>query len=156
MPRDARRRRYGRSGSISVNAPLMTSPGDFAKVTAGPEKPPLQPAATVGNGMLMAEGAKPAFDISVGGYRNLQGPAVLGIPQTPEYVGRAGIEHPANSPEKPQVSNEGGAESGAPIAESPALPPDLRELANAWPMLPSALKAGILAMVKAANAGRSA
>jgi len=33
----------------------------------------------------------------------------------------------------------------------PGLPPDLRAVAEAWPRLPEAMKAGIVAMVKASK-----
>ena len=33
----------------------------------------------------------------------------------------------------------------------PALPPDLADVVTAWPDLPQAIKAGIVAMVKAAK-----
>jgi hypothetical protein len=45
------------------------------------------------------------------------------------------------------LSSEGGAESGALATIDPAL----ASLMNAWPGLPEAIKAGILAMVNAAE-----
>jgi len=70
-------------------------------------------------------------------------------------VGRAGTEHPPKTTDNSRVSSQSGTDSGTPHAEKPELPPDLAELVNAWPTLPAALKAGILAMVKAAKAGGS-
>jgi hypothetical protein len=63
-----------------------------------------------------------------------------------------GIEPPANSPEKTAHSAQGGAKSGAPAMHSPAIEPDLAVLIDAWPALPAAVPAGIVAMVKAATA----
>jgi hypothetical protein len=48
--------------------------------------------------------------------------------------------------EKTAPSSEGGAKSGAPVPKDPAL----AILIDAWPHLPAALRAGILAMVEAA------
>ena len=70
-------------------------------------------------------------------------------------MGRAGSEHPPKTTDNSHVSPQSGTDSGTPHAEKPQLPPDLAELVNAWPTLPAALKAGILAMVKAAKAGGS-
>ncbi len=60
-----------------------------------------------------------------------------------------GSEHPAKTPENPPVSQQGGTDSGTLAGEN--LPPDLADVVNAWPTLPEAIKAGILAMVKAAR-----
>jgi hypothetical protein len=46
------------------------------------------------------------------------------------------------------VSQEGGAESGAESAKTPPIDPDLAEVIKAWPALPIAVRAGILAMVR--------
>jgi hypothetical protein len=45
----------------------------------------------------------------------------------------------------------GGAESGALGHESTAIDPALKSLIDAWPTLPEAIRAGILAMVRAAG-----
>lgn len=72
-------------------------------------------------------------------------------------MGRAGLEHTANPAGNSQVSNSGGSKSGNNGADfgppSPQTPPtdaDLSAVVAAWPDLPTALRAGIAAMVKAA------
>jgi hypothetical protein len=52
--------------------------------------------------------------------------------------------------EKPQIPDKDGAISDALSANSDPIDPDLRRLIDAWPTLPEALRAGILAMVAAA------
>lgn len=75
-------------------------------------------------------------------------------------LGAVGCEHPANSAGNPPVLTQGGAESDATDATdapkpqpAPVLPADLAEVLNTWPALPPAIRAGILAMVKAAKGG---
>ena len=70
-------------------------------------------------------------------------------------IGRAGFEHPAKTPEKMHISPKCGAKCGALSGDSDPIPapatpsnPDLAALIDAWPTLPAAVKAGILAMVK--------
>ncbi|HUT57138.1 MAG TPA: hypothetical protein VNA25_04610 [Phycisphaerae bacterium] len=46
---------------------------------------------------------------------------------------------------------ERGAESGADSAETAPVHPDLAKVIEAWPTLPEAVRAGILAMVEAAK-----
>jgi hypothetical protein len=62
-----------------------------------------------------------------------------------------GIEPPPESPEKSSVLSEGGAESGAPTQAIPTLGTDLAEIVSAWPKLPEAIRAGILALIRAAG-----
>ncbi|MFB3138561.1 MAG: hypothetical protein ACE10B_05025 [Phycisphaerales bacterium] len=67
---------------------------------------------------------------------------------------RRGFEHPHDSPEKTVKSPAGGAESGAldaPDAPSRRDDPDLCSIIDAWPSLPKPVKAGIVAMVHAAE-----
>jgi len=52
---------------------------------------------------------------------------------------------------KTPISQTGGAKSGAPSANSDAIDPDLQRLIDAWPTLPEAMQAGILAMIAAAS-----
>lgn len=78
---------------------------------------------------------------------------------TKEETEREGREHPQESPENPVIAAKSGAESGAlppdsaPIDPDLAAPidPDLAALIDAWPTLSVALKAGIVAMVRAAG-----
>jgi len=75
-----------------------------------------------------------------------------------------GLEHPSETAEKQGISAERGTESGTlggdsasnrqpAQAQAAAFPPDLADVAKAWLDLPAAVKAGILAMVKAAVKG---
>ena len=48
-------------------------------------------------------------------------------------------------------SDQGGAECGALDARKSDLPPDLEAVVEAWPRLPDAIRAGILAMIRAAE-----
>lgn len=48
-------------------------------------------------------------------------------------------------------AGQSGAECGALGAQNAPLDPDLAAVVDAWPKLPEAIKAGILAMVKAAG-----
>ena len=59
-----------------------------------------------------------------------------------------GAEHAAKSRGKQVGGWESGAESGAVSEKAEALDADLRELAQAWPSLPEAMRAGILAMIR--------
>ena len=61
--------------------------------------------------------------------------------RTPENIGKTG------------VSDDAGAAAGAVETKREQFSPDLQALIDAWPALPDAIKAGILAMVKAAGAG---
>jgi len=53
------------------------------------------------------------------------------------------------------ASGQSGAESGALGAREAPVDPDLAAVVDAWPTLPAAIKAGILAMVRAGGAGGS-
>lgn len=63
---------------------------------------------------------------------------------SPWSIAPVGIEHMATLPEKPQITSGGGAPGGAPDA-------DLALLAQAWPSLPAPIRAGVMALVKAAQ-----
>ena len=71
-------------------------------------------------------------------------------------MGGKGPEHPSNSCGKVADCEAGGAESGAlggdSVEKHAPADPDLAALITAWPTLPAALKSGIVAMVKAADA----
>ncbi len=57
-----------------------------------------------------------------------------------------GVEPPPENPRKTQVSDEGGAKSGAPGARDPQL------IADAWPRPPDVIKGRIVGMVEAVPA----
>ena len=61
-------------------------------------------------------------------------------------VGATGLEPVKDSCRNTHVSLLSGAECSAYLNDA-----DLEAVVNAWPQLPSALKAGIVAMVKAAD-----
>jgi len=69
-------------------------------------------------------------------------------------VEAAGIERPPKRSEKTRVPPERAAESDAlgahDIATAP-VDPDLADVIAAWPTLPPAIQAGIMAMVRAAE-----
>ena len=62
-----------------------------------------------------------------------------------------GIERTDKSPEKTTLSVDGGADSGALGGQSCPIDPALASLIGAWPTLPEPIKAGILAMIRAAR-----
>lgn len=77
-------------------------------------------------------------------------------------MGRAGLEHPTNAAGNTGVSETGGNKSGniGPVSGDPIAPatppatptdPELAAVAAAWPTLPPAIRAGIVAMVAAAG-----
>jgi len=68
-------------------------------------------------------------------------------------MGRGGLEHPRSFPWETDISAEGGAELGALAGHPSDLDPDLAALIDAWPDLPEAVRAGISAMVGAAQKG---
>ncbi len=75
--------------------------------------------------------------------------ALVGAGEVP----RRGAEHPAQTPRKKAISDQGGAESGAPDAPNALRRPNdpsLCRIIDTWPDLPEAIRAGIVAMVRAA------
>jgi hypothetical protein len=62
-----------------------------------------------------------------------------------------GIEPAVTSPENTTLFPEGGAKSGALAPRSRPIDAALAALIDAWPTLPEAIRAGILAMVRAAG-----
>jgi hypothetical protein len=60
-----------------------------------------------------------------------------------------GFELPSKTPGNQGVAGQGGAESGALDAENRTEDCELGTIIDAWPTLPDALKAGILAMIRA-------
>jgi hypothetical protein len=66
-------------------------------------------------------------------------------------VGGTGLEHDEKSSGKTRVVSTGGAESGAVGARQAPADSDLLAVIAAWPKLPAKVKAGILAMMRAAG-----
>src|SRR4051812_46221890 len=64
-------------------------------------------------------------------------------------MGAVGREHVGKSPEKQQVSGPRGAKSGA---VGHAIAAEAAEVLKTWPLLPPAVRAGILAMIRAVPA----
>jgi hypothetical protein len=62
-----------------------------------------------------------------------------------------GIEPLTDSSENSTNPDPSGAKSGALAPEKPAIDPALAALIDVWPALPEAIRAGILAMVRAAG-----
>jgi hypothetical protein len=70
-------------------------------------------------------------------------------------MGDTGFEPAEKSPRETQAPDPDGSNSGnnaaAVVAPERPADPDLAALVAAWPALPSALRAGIVAMVRAAG-----
>jgi hypothetical protein len=66
--------------------------------------------------------------------------------------GEDGIRTPREISEKTVGPSESGARSGALAMQSGPIDPDLASVIDAWPTLPEAIRAGILAMIRAAGA----
>jgi integrase len=62
-----------------------------------------------------------------------------------------GIERPADSQANQALYEQSGAESGAPVTAPHPIDPGLASLIAAWPGLSEPIKAGILAMIRAAR-----
>jgi hypothetical protein len=72
-------------------------------------------------------------------------------------MGDTGLEPTPKTPSETQVCDSGGSKCGnngagfgAPTAPERPADPDLAALVAAWPTLPSAVRVGIVAMVRAA------
>jgi hypothetical protein len=68
-----------------------------------------------------------------------------------DFSVQGGIRTLRELPYKTTLFAEGGAESGAVAAETRPIDPDFAALIDAWPTLPQAIRAGILALVRAAG-----
>lgn len=64
-------------------------------------------------------------------------------------MGDTGLEQVPKSSGKRAIGFGGGAECGALHAPKAPFDPELAAVVDAWPTLPGAIKAGILAMVRA-------
>ena len=68
-------------------------------------------------------------------------------------VEAAGIEPCVNSSGKQGVDGQGGAKSGALTAGEAAGDRELAAISAAWPSLPPAVRAGVMALIRAAMSG---
>ena len=75
----------------------------------------------------------------------------LAISHKAAAVEAAGIEPGPKSTGNSGVGDQSGAECGALGVQSAPIDPDLRAVIEHWPALPEAIKAGILAMIRAAE-----
>ena len=76
---------------------------------------------------------------------------VPGVLRDQEVAGSNPVTPTSNPQQNPQ-SPQGAAQNPAHLASGPQeIDPDLAEVTAAWPTLPAALRAGILAMVRAAK-----
>ena len=66
-------------------------------------------------------------------------------------MGDEGLEHIAKLSGKLRHSTTGDAESDALSKDSDPIDADLAALIDAWPTLPQSIKAGILAVIRAAG-----
>jgi hypothetical protein len=66
-------------------------------------------------------------------------------------VGDEGLEPPTKSSRNSGVGDQSGAKCGALDAREARFDPELAAVIDAWPALPPANKAGILAMIGAAK-----
>jgi hypothetical protein len=66
-----------------------------------------------------------------------------------------GIEPPAESPENNTLLVECGAKPGAPTGRTASIDPALAAVIDAWPKLPEAIRAAILALLRAADGQRT-
>jgi len=66
--------------------------------------------------------------------------------------GEGGIRTPRETSAETALSTGSGAKSGALAIQDSHIDPALATIIDAWPTLPKAMRAGILAMVRAAGA----
>jgi len=147
----------GNTKAIAAGHYLQVTDADWTRATASSEAA-ANPATQARPSERMASDSKT---------QNPQNPAdLVGVgvrcdPVETRQVGRAGLEHPANPAGNTPVSESDGSKSGNIGAGfGPATPPvkptdpELAAMVAAWPDLPPAIRAGVLALVKAAGGGR--
>jgi hypothetical protein len=78
-----------------------------------------------------------------------QDDAVFGMDMQKHLVTPTGFEHPPQNTGETAISEIGGAKSGAFSPDFEQIDPDLQSILDAWPTLPEAVRAGILAMIGA-------
>lgn len=70
-------------------------------------------------------------------------------------MGGKGLEPPEIHSGNPGFPESRGTESGTLGAPEAVTDPDLAELVRAWPTMPALIRAGVLALVRAAEGGKS-
>jgi len=84
----------------------------------------------------------------------LQGFALKSNPPQLQSVGDTGFEHLAPNPSKTVIPDSDGAKCGALGAQLALNDPDLAELIRCWADLSEAVRACVLALVRAAEGAR--
>ena len=131
------REQYSRETAQAVAG--ICKPEDAGEIAAAAASPKVLPYRDLSDNLR--EDAS-CCDSSRSGTRtrtSLTGQRILSHDDTPE------------NPEKTGVSANAGADAGAVETKREQFSPELQALIDAWPALPEALKAGILAMVRAAG-----
>jgi len=111
----------------------MANRGDWRRDCCSAEKMPqvLSLTGLGGNWRESAEVVRARIELATHGFSVRE--------ETPGNTGKTGI------------SSDAGADAGAVETKLAHIGPDLQGIIDAWPALPDAIKAGILAMVRAAG-----
>jgi hypothetical protein len=73
------------------------------------------------------------------------------LPRGRRSNGGAGNRTSPENPKKTALSEQRGTESGTVATDPTPIDPDLAKIIDAWPTLPEPIRAGILAMIRAAG-----
>jgi integrase len=150
----------GNTKAIAAGHYLQVTDADWTRAT-GTAEAAANPATQV------RPRASTASDPKTQNPQNPSGLVGVGVPCDAvenQPMVATGLEHPANPAGNTPVSDSGGSKSGniragfgppTPPAPIPAKPtdPELASVIAAWPDLPPAIRAGVLALVKAAESG---
>jgi hypothetical protein len=141
----------GHDAKVSLKHYAQTTDEHFERATraAGSDAPALQNAAqpaAVGNG-----GDSQTEDVNGNGMATCATPCESLRHTAHALSGEGGIRTTSKNSAKSVDFGQGGAESGALVPEPAAIDPDLAAVVDAWATLPAAIKAGILAMIAAAE-----
>ena len=123
---------------------LQVTDADFERASRGGAEVAQQ--ADAGSRTDLQQSPKPLTNRGV-----LRLPAMVGGITPNHLAERTGFEPAAKTQGERVIDERRGAKCGADDAESGAVGADLESLIAAWPTLPEAVKADILAMAKAAN-----